>query len=257
LYARGEIGPTLVVLPDCFTALGGNQYIDSAGTGSYMRYLVEEVLPFVETRFPVRPGREHRAVFGKSSGGYGAIVHGMLRPDVWGAIACHSGDMYWEYCYLPPLPRLLKKLLEFDGDVARFLEKAWSKEKLSHDESDVLMTIGMAAHYDGDPEAPLGFHLPIRWPDGAIVEERWQRWLRWDPVRLVESHGDALGRLRAVYIDCGRKDQYHLLWGARMVHASLERQGIEHRYEEFDDDHSDVDYRMDVSLPFLYRALKP
>jgi hypothetical protein len=30
-----------------------------------------------------------------------------------------------------------------------------------------------------------------------------------------------------------------------------------HRYEEFDDDHSDVDYRMDVSLPFLYRALKP
>ena len=31
---------------------------------------------------------------------------------------------------------------------------------------------------------------------------------------------------------------------------------IPHRYEEFDDTHSNVDYRMDVSLPFLYRALK-
>ena len=31
--------------------------------------------------------------------------------------------------------------------------------------------------------------------------------------------------------------------------------GIRHRYEEIDDDHSDIDYRMGVSLPFLYRAL--
>jgi hypothetical protein len=28
-------------------------------------------------------------------------------------------------------------------------------------------------------------------------------------------------------------------------------------YEEFADTHSDIDYRTDVSLPFLYRALKP
>jgi hypothetical protein len=54
-----------------------------------------------------------------------------------------------------------------------------------------------------------------------------------------------------VYIDCGRKDQYHLLWGARMVHETLAARGVPHRYEEFDDDPSDVDYRMDTSLPWL------
>lgn len=257
LYARGQIGPVLVVLPDCYTAYGGNQYIDSEGTGPYMRHLVEEVLPFVEANFPVLPGREHRGVFGKSSGGYGALVHALLRPDVWGAAACHSGDMYWEYVYLPAFPRLARRLLDTDGDVAAWLEKVWAKEKLGHDESEALMTLGMAAHYDGDAAAPLGFHLPIRWPEGTLIPERWERWLRWDPVRLVESHGQALRGLRGLWIDCGRKDQYHLLWGARRVHRRLDELGVEHHYEEFEDDHSDIDYRMDLSLPYLYRAVAP
>jgi hypothetical protein len=44
---------------------------------------------------------------------------------------------------------------------------------------------------------------------------------------------------------------------ARILSKRLAAAGIRHTYEEFDDDHSDVDYRMDTSLPFLYRALKP
>ena len=35
----------------------------------------------------------------------------------------------------------------------------------------------------------------------------------------------------------------------------LNELGIEHRYEEFADNHSGVDYRMDESLPFLAQAL--
>lgn len=104
MYAQGRIGPCVVALPDCFTAYGGNQYIDSPGTGPYMRYLTDEVVPFVESRFPILPGREHRACFGKSSGGYGALVHGMLRADFWGAIASHSGDAGFEYVYFTSFP---------------------------------------------------------------------------------------------------------------------------------------------------------
>ena len=47
-----------------------------------------------------------------------------------------------------------------------------------------------------------------------------------------------------------------LLWGARMVHAALEARGITHRYEEFDDDHSDIDYRLNESLPFVWEAIR-
>lgn len=257
LIARGAMGPTIVALPDCFSAYGGNQYIDSAGTGPYMSHLIEEVVPFVEVNFPILPGRDHRAVFGKSSGGYGALVHGMLRPDFWGAVASHSGDAGWEYVYLPAIPRLLKRLLAHGGDVAGLLAALHAKEKHTSDDVDVLMTIGMAASYDGDPEAPLGFHLPFDWPTGALRWDRWERWLRWDPARLVEDRWASLATLRGLWIECGTRDQYHLLWGARRVHATLETHGVVHRYEEFDDDHSDVDYRMDLSLPYLYEAIAP
>lgn len=257
LLARGTMGPVIVAMPDCFTSFGGNQYIDSSATGAYMTYLCEEVVPLVESSFAVAPGRRHRAVFGKSSGGYGALVHAMLRPTVWGAAASHSGDAYWEYLFIVEFPRLLRELSRHGGSVQRFLTAVHAKEKLEATETHTLMTIGMAAHYDPDPEAPLGFRLPLDLATGRIDPIAWERWLRWDPVRMIDSHAEALKSLRGFYIDCGRKDQYHLLWGARMLHERCDALGIPHRYEEFDDDHSDVDYRMDVSLPFLYAAVRP
>jgi len=254
LLAAGAIQPAVVVMPDGFTSLGGNQYVDSTGVGAYMSWLCDEVVPFVEAHFAVARDRRRRAVFGKSSGGYGALVHGMLRPDVWGALASHSGDAYFEYAYLTDFPRLLRELLNVDGDPARLLEAVASKEKLGSDLSHALMSLGMAATYDPDPDAPLGFQLPVDALTGRVREDRWTNWLRWDPVRMVPDHLEALRSLRGVYVDCGRRDQYHLLWGARMVHAALDAGGVAHRYEEFDDDHSDVDYRMDQSLPFLSSA---
>jgi len=255
LIEAGKMGPVVAVLPDCFTAYGGNQYINSSATGRYMDYLIDEVIPFVEERFSVGRGREHRAVFGKSSGGYGAMVHGLLRADAWGAIACHAGDSYFEYAYLADLPDLLTALLRHEGSVQSFLDEVWSKEKLSKDEGMALMMIGMAAHYDPDPSVPLGFQLPMDLHTGELVVERWQRWLAHDPVRLIDAHADDLRRLKGIFIDCGTRDQFKLLWGARIMHRKLVALGIEHEYQEFDDNHSDVDYRMDVSLPYLFRAL--
>jgi hypothetical protein len=74
---------------------------------------------------------------------------------------------------------------------------------------------------------------------------------------MVTRYARNLRRLQGVYIDCGWRDQYHIHYGSRQLSRLLAAAGIEHRYEEFDDDHSDVDYRMDTSLPYLYRALQP
>ena len=74
-------------------------------------------------------------------------------------------------------------------------------------------------------------------------------------AQLIERHGEDLRRLKALYIDCGEVDQYNLVYGSRRLHRVLERLGVAHRYEEFPDDHSKVDYRMDESLPFLAAAL--
>ncbi len=93
------MGPVILVMPDCFTSLGGNQYVNSSAIGRYADYLVDEIVPFVDREFRTLASREHRGCFGKSSGGYGAIIHGMRYARHWGAIANHSGDAYFEFVY--------------------------------------------------------------------------------------------------------------------------------------------------------------
>jgi enterochelin esterase-like enzyme len=92
LIAAKTMPPVMVAMPDCFTRLGGNQYINSAVMGPWEDFLIDEMLPFLEKRFGCG-GEGRRGVFGKSSGGYGALVQGLRRPDIWSAVACHSGDM--------------------------------------------------------------------------------------------------------------------------------------------------------------------
>ena len=79
--------------------------------------------------------------------------------------------------------------------------------------------------------------------------------MRQDPVIAIDTHSDNLRRLKALYVDCGEKDQFNLLYGGRRFVRRLNELDIAHRYEEFPDNHTDVDYRMDESLPFLAGAL--
>jgi len=144
-----------------------------------------------------------------------------------------------------------------DGRVKRFLEAFWRKPKVSMAEGHAIMNLCMAATYDPDPKAPNGFRLPFNLETGEVIPERWKRWRDNDPVNLVAKYRKNLESLRGVYIDCGARDQYHIHYGTRTLSKRLHEAGIDHAYEEFDDNHSDVDYRMDVSLPYLYKALKP
>jgi hypothetical protein len=79
--------------------------------------------------------------------------------------------------------------------------------------------------------------------------------LRQDPVVAIETQADNLRRLKALYIDCGEKDQFNLIYSARRFVRRLNQLGIAHRYEEFPDRHTGVDYRMDERLPFLAEVL--
>lgn len=281
LHAR-RIPPAIVVFPDCFTALGGNQYINSTAIGAYADYLVDELVPCVDAEFRTLASREHRGCFGKSSGGYGALVHGMQHADTWGAVACHSGDAYFDFVYRSDWPAALDTLARYrqpayragawkplpahragavaegmdDGRIRRFLEAVWQRERPSGADITCLMLLCMAASYDPDPAAPNGFRVPLDMETGAWIERRWKHWLRHDPIHMVGRHRKALKSLRGLFIDCGWRDQYHIHHGARQLSLALQAQGIEHRYEEFDGTHSGIDHRMDVSLPWLLRTLK-
>jgi len=278
LIGAGKMPPCIVVFPDCFTALGGNQYVNSSAIGRYADYLTRELIPFIDHNFRTLASREHRGCFGKSSGGYGAIVHGMKYAKYWGAVASHSGDAYFDFVYQAEWPGVLSALQKFvqpalqdgikrkvaqqkspgldDGRVKRFLDNCWATEKLSGTDITVLMMLCMAATYDPDPRAPNGFRLPYDLVTGERIERRWKNWLKHDPINMVASHKDALKSLKGIYVDCGWQDQYHIHFGSRQLARMLERHHIAHRYEEFDGTHSGVDHRMDVSLPFLAKTLR-
>jgi S-formylglutathione hydrolase FrmB len=282
LHAR-KMGPAIIVFPDCFTALGGNQYVNSSALGNYADYLTRELVPFVDREFRTLASREHRGCFGKSSGGYGSMIHGMKYAGTWGAIANHSGDAYFDFVYWHDWPNTLNTLAKYrarrrrpgrvdmrrdarypgaaagydDGRIRRFLAEVWKKEKLATADAHCIMNLCMAATYDPDPAAPLGFRVPFNLETGEALPGRWTRWRRHDPIHLVDRYRRNLKSLRGIYIDCGWRDQYHIHYGSRILSQRLAAARIRHTYQEFDDDHSDVDYRMDVSLPFLYRALKP
>ena len=254
LIAEGAMGPCVVAFPDCFTKLGGNQYVNSVAVGRWDDFLRDEMAPFVETRFGCGgPGK--RGVFGKSSGGYGAMIHALLHPDFWSAAAVHSGDMGFELMYRHEFVPVLRALAKTGGDIGQWVDAFWAAKKTKDSDVHIIMILAQAASFDPDPGAPYGVRLPVTMDTCEIIEERWKNWLAWDPLTLVETHGSDMKRMKALYIDCGDMDQYNLVYGARRMHRRLEALGVPHVYEEFPDNHSSVDYRMDVSLPLLAKAL--
>ncbi len=258
LVDEGRMGQVIVVLPDCFTSLGGNQYINSAAMGNWADFLNIEMINAIEGQYRVRRGRQHRGIFGKSSGGYGSIVHGMLYADTWGAVACHSGDMDFGLCYMGDMAGTLMRLADFDEGVAGFMAHIQAGQKISGNDMHTLMILAMAATYDPDPAKPYGVRLPVEDKTCEVIDERWQNWLVWDPVKMIDRSDIQanLNTLNGLYIDCGAKDQYNLVFGARQLRKRLDQFDIKHHYEEFPDNHSSIDYRMDVSLPYLYHAIE-
>jgi S-formylglutathione hydrolase FrmB len=253
LYAEG-MPHAICVLPDCFTRYGGSQYLNSSATGRYEDYVIEELVPWVDANYRTIAAPEGRGVFGKSSGGYGSMILGMRHPDVFGALACHSGDMFFELCYARDFPGFCNAINKAGGVEAWWNEFA-AKVKKPTSDFEALNILAMAACYSPDPSTPLGIGLPVDPHTCERISEVWSRWLEWDPVELLDRYGENLRRLRLLYMDCGTRDEFNLHFGARLMARRLTTRGIPFTYEEFDDTHMSIQYRYDVSLPKLAQAL--
>jgi enterochelin esterase family protein len=255
MIAAGACPEMILVMPDAFTRFGGSQYLNSSATGRYADHLVNELVAWVDARYRTLAEARHRGIAGKSSGGFGALYHGFHHPDVFGAVACHSGDMYFEYCYRGDIPKFCAAI-SAAGGAQSWLAGFDARRQKRHEDLTVLNILAMAANYSPNPASPdLGIDLPCDPATGAFRPEVWERWLAFDPCRLVESRADALRSLRLLYLDCGTRDEFHLHLGARLFTKRLAELGIPFEYQEFDDGHMNTAYRYEVSLPRLARAL--
>ena len=258
VFASGQAPPAIVVYVDAWTAYGGSQFVDSPGTGRYHSYLCEEVVPWVDSRYRTVAEAGHRAIMGKSSGGFGAMITPMLRPDLFGALATHAGDSLYELSYLPEFGKDVRHLRDYDGDIWRWWADFQSRPSFTKEaDGGLLGLLGVAACFsarpDGTPE------LPFDPRTGAIRDEQWQRWLDWDPVRMVPRYAGELRSLRAIWIDAGTRDEWFLDVGAQAFRAALREAGVPDEvihFELFDASHMGIDYRYPLSLSWLCQRVR-
>jgi enterochelin esterase family protein len=248
LIQSREVRPMILVLPDASTCYGGSQYLNSSATGNYEDHILE-LVRHIDQKYRTIPARNFRGVAGKSSGGYGATMFGMHHPDVFGLVADHSGDKYFELCYKPDFP----KFLSFYGrvweqGVRDMLNNPGKSGPKPGDYFGAVGTCAMASCYSPNPSAPLGFDLPFNPETGELRPDVWSRWEAHDPINLVEKHADNLRSLRLLFFDCGTRDEYNLQYGARIFAQRLKEHGVSFVQEEFDDGHRGLNYRYDVSL---------
>lgn len=245
LISSGKIKPMIVVMPNCFTHYGGSQYINSSATGNYEDYLTEEIVAKIDQEFRTIANSGSRAVMGKSSGGYGALIMGLRHSDVFGLVCSTSGDVYFELCYISDFTKAFRAI---EGDPKDFIKKFWGTEKKDSNKFPGLNIIGMSSCY-----SPNGadFDLPFDLETGEIRDEVWERWLEHDPVRLVEKYVENLCSLKLLFIDAGTRDEFGLDIGARILSKKLTDIGVPHIHEEFDDGHFNISYRYDRSLELI------
>jgi S-formylglutathione hydrolase FrmB len=258
LFADDAVPRAVVAYVDAWTSIGGSQFIDSPGTGRYHTYLCEEVVPFVDARYRTRAGAPHRAITGKSSGGYGAMVTPMLRPDLFGALATHAGDALFEVCYQPEFREVARALRdEYEGSFDAFWADFHSRPGRSRKTDGTLLNAWcMAACYSTDADGTV--RLPFEISTGRLIPEVWDRWLAWDPVRMARDRADALRSLRAIWIDAGRSDEFSLDLGAEAFRAELDDLGIKApvvRFELFDGTHANIEWRYPLAIRWLAERL--
>jgi S-formylglutathione hydrolase FrmB len=240
----------VVVLVDGWTSVGGSQWIDSAGIGRYGTYLCDEVVAFVDERFPTLPEATRRGLQGKSSGGYGALVTGVGRPDLFNMVAAHAPDSLFEVTAargFAPAARALRD--RHGGSTARFWE-TFAGLKSADDALLVELLSSALAYSDGE--------LPFSLEDATLVPEVWDRWLARDPVRVIAEQWEAACELGGVWLDAGDADEYFLDIGVTAVRGALAEAGLaEERvfFELYEGRHGGASGRYPLSLAWLVRGL--
>jgi enterochelin esterase family protein len=243
----GEMGAALVVFPDATTRLGASQYINSVANGPYMDHLCDEIVPFVDRTFHTHGHRSHRGIMGHSSGGFGALVTGMLRPDVFGYVCSSAGDSWYDHLYRKPIPMMVE-VIGREGGVAALIDKFLAHENprghTSPQVSETIMNLSMCACFAPNLDVPvLHGDLYFDRETGELIPAVWEKFLAWDPIHMVDRCVKNLRTLEWIHLEAGSQDEYGLHLGHRQIAKRLKRIGVDHVLEEYPGRHGGHHWR--------------
>ncbi len=263
LQSKGLMKEMIVVMPDCITKYGGSQYANSKATGRYEDYIKIELVNYIDSNYKTISRSSSRAVMGKSSGGYGSVILAMKNPDVFGLMCSTAGDMCFEYCYIPDFAKFVTQIERYGKGhkaVSNFIKNELNnkqpKPKSFH---NILNVIGMSSCYSPNPKGVeskgYNFDLPFDILTGKLSESVFRKWLRKDPVNLVDKYKGNLKKLKLIFLDAGKRDEFNLNIGARIFVEKLKYNGINYIHEEFDDGHFNIQYRYDRAFEVISKYI--
>lgn len=256
----GELPPIILVFPDGSSKLGCSQYVNSPAIGNYMDYLSDELTQFIDENFHTYRSADYRGIAGHSSGGFGALVTGMLRPDAFKYICSSAGDSFYEVSLLPNVNFAIENIAKAGG-INNYINWFLSQPNpgaLGANHFDTLLTLAMAPCFAPNLAKPgilgdLFFDLKT----GSIVDEIWEKYLSWDPVRMVKKHQAALRSLKWIHLEAGLQDEHALQWGHRQIAAELAKLNIAYQIDEYPGRHSGHNWRFVQRLELMVKKMLP
>ncbi|MCW5588947.1 MAG: hypothetical protein KIT27_04710 [Legionellales bacterium] len=255
----GTLPAVIVIFPDGGSKLGCSQYINSPALGNYMDYIADELVNLIDQEFHTYASEDYRGVLGHSSGGFGALMMGMLRPDRFRYICSSAGDSFYEFSLLQGVNDTIQMLEKHNG-VENFLNwffalphSSLAGAKAFH----TLLVLGMAPCYAPNLQnPPLYGDLFFDLHTGKIIDEIWQRYLQWDPVRLVDHQVDNLKKLAWLHLTAPSEDEYGLQLGHRQLAAKLAAHNIRYSLNEYSGRHGGNNWRFLSHLKLMLEQMK-
>ncbi|MDU8886507.1 alpha/beta hydrolase-fold protein [Yeosuana sp. MJ-SS3] len=244
LIETGKMEPMIIVMPNAISyPYGFSMYSNSILNGNFEDYIVNDLVNFMDKRYNTIASNNGRAVIGYSQGGYAAFKFGLKHPDIFGAVASHSGLL------------LVDAVLSMGEVIIAENPNGF----IGPDPDKFLTSAGYAFSAAWSPNLnnpPFYVDLPFEYPSPIPIPEVSERWYQNDVFTLLDTHFNEFKSLKGIYFDVGIYDELGMNLAYPYLIQKMDAYSIDYTYETFEGGHFNKTFsRLAVSLQFCSDAL--
>jgi len=213
-----QVTPVLFVVVDGRNRWGGSQYLNSPAQGNYADYVCDEIVSVVEARYFITTNPPQRIIAGHSSGGFGALRLGMLRPKLFAGVVALSPDSDFPLSHLPlvQVPAVSRvPLVAIKACMAAEMTRPLPTD------GDLTYALGLSAAYAATGHRHPGEFEWLYDAKGQFRAKVWERWLDNDPLTMVRRGGGGGGGGGGVFVVGAAQDSFQANVGARKIYEVL------------------------------------
>jgi len=239
LIDYGHIQPVIMVKPDASVGpYYGSCYTNSALYGDFEDYIVYDLVEYIETAYRAIPSLDSRTIMGHSMGGSGALKLAFNHPDIYCAVADHSGLVDYSAMLQIYIPLILSE----NGGSAPYTYNPNAGVF-----TGVAFTLCGAFSPDTtDPPLYVDFILDSQ---GDIDSTIYDLWRPHDtPFLAHQLQPDT----PVIYLDCGMSDEYYCYQLHTALVDTLDLLGLPYQWYPYSGNHSNqLNVRFPIAIAFL------